>query len=145
MRSMKNHADCERGFSIHSESWYSKNLRDAETLDEITVGMYHREGGTTGEFCVRWTMLAGNPTPKLEVFDDAWSALHRFSDMLAWMASVDDQNISPQAFAEALRGLEITDRTNRENPHNSPGEREYASWVKSLKTHRITPPKAKAL
>ena len=128
------HEGCERGFTVFSEAWYSKNQREHDMLDEIMVGMYHPEGGTTGEFGIRWTMLGGKATPRLEVFNDAWDALQRFGDMLAWMASVDDQKISPQAFAEALRGIGIKDQTERDNPYTSPAEREYASWLANLKT-----------
>lgn len=127
------HKGCERGFIVFSESWYGEIQREYGMLDEIVVGMYHPEGGTTGEFCIRWTMLGDKVTPKLEVFNDAWDALQRFGDMLAWMASVDSQHISPQAFAEALRGIGIKDFTQRSNPHTSPGEREYASWAAHLK------------
>jgi hypothetical protein len=131
------HEGCERGFTVFSEAWYSKNQREPGMLDEIMVGMYPPEGGTTGEFGIRWTMLAGKATPRLEVFNDAWDALQRFGDMLTWMASVDDQHISPQAFADALRGMGIKDRTERANPYTSPGEREYASWVAHFKTPNV--------
>lgn len=122
---------CERGFTIRSEAWYGKTLNEPETLDELMIGIYHLEGGTSGEFGVRWTMLAGKATPRLEVFDDAWHALQRFGDMLAWMASVDSERVSPRAFAEALRGMGVKDLTERTNPRTSPAEREYASWFTS--------------
>ena len=127
------HEGCERGFTIRSEAWYGKSLNEPETLDEIMVGMYHPGGGTTGEFSIRWTTIGREPTPCLEVFNDAWDALQRFGDMLAWMASVDDKHISPQAFAEALRGMGVKDLTERTNPRTSPAEREYASWQANLK------------
>lgn len=126
------HDGCERGFIIRSEAWYGKSQNKPETLDEIMIGMYHHEGGTTGEFGVRWTTIGGHATPRLEVFNDAWDALQRFGDMLAWMASVDDKHISPQSFADALRGMGIKDLTERHNPYASPGEREYASWMAGI-------------
>ena len=125
------HEGCERGFTIRSEAWYGKSLNEPETLDEIMVGMYRPGGGTTGEFGIRWTMIGRESTPRLEVFNDAWDALQRFGDLLAWMASVDDQHISPQAFAEALRGMGVKDLTERTNRRTSPAEREYASWFAS--------------
>lgn len=133
------HEGCERGFTIFSESWYSKTPQPDGVVDEIMIGMYHPEGGTTGEFGVRWTMLGRELTPRLEVFNDAWNALLRFDDLLHWMASVDDKHVTPQAFAEALRGLGIKDLTRRVNPYTSPGEREYASWFECGRT-----PNAKA-
>lgn len=124
------HEGGERGFTIRSEAWYGKAVAACEsnTIDEIMVGMYHPEGGTTGEFGVRWTMLGDKPTPRLEVFNDAWHALQRFGDLLAWMASVDNQHVSPQVFAAALRSMGVKDLTKRTNPYTSPAEREYASW-----------------
>ena len=122
------HEGCERGFTIRSEAWYGKMLNEPETLDQIMVGMYHPEGGTTGEFGISWAMVGSAPTPYLEVFNDAWHALQRFGDLLAWMASVDDKHVSPQEFAEALRGMGVKDLTERTNHRTNPAEIEYASW-----------------
>lgn len=123
------HEGCRRGFTVQSESWYGLTARDPRTIDEIMIGMYHPEGGTTGEFAVRWTMVGREPTPRLEVFSDAWHALQRFGDMLEWMAYIDGEHPSPQEFAAALRGMGIEDLTERTNPHTSPAELEYASWA----------------
>ena len=131
------HEGCERGFTIRSEAWYGKRLNEPDTLDEIMVGMYHPEGGTTGEFGILWTMIGREATPRLEVFNDAWDALQRFGDLLAWMASVDDKHISPQAFADALRGMGVEDLTERHNSRTSPAEREYASWQANLKPPNV--------
>lgn len=131
------HKGCERGFTIRSEAWYGKHLNEPETLDKIMVGMYHPEGGTTGEFGICWTMIGRDATPRLEVFNDAWDALQRFGDMLAWMASVDDKHVTPQQFAEALRGMGVKDLTERTNPWTSPAEREYASWLAGPKTPNV--------
>ena len=122
------HDDCIRGFTILSEAYYAKACQQKGTLDEIMVGMYHPDCGTTGEFGIRWKLVGNEASPRLEVFNDAWDALQQFGDLLKWMASVDGQRISPQEFAEALRGMGIIDRTERANPHSSPAEREYASW-----------------
>jgi hypothetical protein len=40
------------------------------------------------------------------------------ADLLAWMASVDDKHISPQEFAETLRGMGVKDLTDRTNPED---------------------------
>jgi hypothetical protein len=125
------HEGCVRGFSVYSDSWYRKGLGNPDgVLDEIMVGMYHPDGGTTGEFAIRWTMVGHESTPRIEVFNDAWDALQQFNDLLKWMASVDDEHVGPQAFADALRSFGIKDRTERTNPYTSPSEREYASWFK---------------
>ncbi len=127
---MKAHDGCVRGFYVLSQSWYGRvNMAvSPDLIEEITIGMYHPEGGTTGEFAIRWAMLSGKPTPRLEAFDDAWHALTQFSDLLRWMASLDDENPSPQRVADALMALGVKDLTERVNPHTSPAEREYLSW-----------------
>ena len=131
------HEGCERGFTIRSETWYGKHMNEPDTVDEIMVGMYHPDGGTTGEFSIFWTILGNKPKPCMKVFDDAWNALSRFSDLLAWMASVDGTNASPQETAEALRSIGVKDLTKRSNPRTSPGEREYSSWLACLKTPNV--------
>jgi hypothetical protein len=127
----KTHDRCVRGFSIRSEAWYGKMPLDEDMLDEIMVGMYHPEGGTTGEFGVRWSMIGGEATPRLEVFNDAWSALVNFTDLLEWMASVDDQHVSPKEFSEALKRIGVKDLTERINPYKSQSDKEYDSWFTS--------------
>ena len=98
------HEGCERSFTILSESWYRNTALPPGVLDEIMVGMYHHEGGTTGEFAIRWKDLGREPTPRLEVYGDAWNALQCFGDLLAWMSEAD-QHASPQQVVEALRRL----------------------------------------
>jgi hypothetical protein len=132
MSSRDKHEDCIRGFTHYSESWYSKTNGAAGdgTIDELMIGMYDNEGqGTTGEFAVRWMTIGGEPTARLEVFDDSWDALLRFGDMLQAMATIDGQRVSPRAFADMLRSLGITDLTARERPTKlTPADVEYASW-----------------
>lgn len=119
-----------RGFSILSEAYYAKACMPADTIDEVMIGMYSQDRGTSGEFAVRWFELGNKITPRLEVFDDAWSALAQFGDVLRYMASVDGLDVSPQAFCAALRDMGIIDRTTRVDPHKriDPAESEYASW-----------------
>lgn len=127
-QSKNKHEGCFRAFIILSEAYYGNAVRWHNTsIDEILIGMYDPKGGTTGEFFVRWVDVNG-PTPRLEAFNDSWSALQQFTDLLEWMATVDGQRVSPQEFAEKLRQLGIKDETVRINPYTPPGEREYASW-----------------
>jgi len=131
------HAGCTRGFTHYSEAWYSKTsgpMADG-TADEIMIGMYDLEGGgTTGEFGVRWIVLndRDDPSPRLEVFNDAWDALSRFGDLLQVMASIDSRRVSPREFADILRALGIKDLTIRHRPTSTPADIEYASWMPAL-------------
>jgi hypothetical protein len=109
---MKDHSGCERGFHHVSKAWYGATaLRDAVEADEVMVGFYHPEGGTTGEFGVRWIPLDGDIVPKLEVFDDAWHALYQFQDLLKALAETDKENITPTQFCELLLSIGIKDLT----------------------------------
>lgn len=109
---MKDHTGCKRGFTQLSKAWYADaNLRGSDTIDEITMGFYHPEGGTTGEFSIKWKELAGKVPPRLEAFDDGWSALNKFRDVLDKMAEVDDDNITPNEMNKVLIDLGIEDMT----------------------------------
>lgn len=110
---MKNkHEGCEKGFTHLSKAWYGEAcLKDSEVIDKITIGFYAQDGGTSGEFCVAWEGLAGRPVPRLCVYDDGWSALNEFSDLIKKMADFDGQDISPEEFADLLLSMGIKDRT----------------------------------
>lgn len=109
---MKNHDECKRGFTQLSRAWYADaNLIGSGIVDKITVGFYHPEGGTTGEFSISWVRLAGKVIPKLVCYDDGWNALFEFKDMLEFMAGVDDEDISANNFSDALISLGIEDMT----------------------------------
>lgn len=127
------HAECLRAFVIKSEAWYASLLPPTDKLDEISIGMYHPGGGTTGEFAIRWHDLARRSVPRLEVFHDGWDALLQFRDVLDWLASVDGQCPTPQDVAAVLRSLGVQDRTDRTNPRDEPGELEFASWLACLR------------
>lgn len=108
-----------RGFYHLSEAWYAEaNFKDRTDgmVDNINIGFYSPDGngGTTGEFTVRWAELGGKLVPQLCVFDDAWEALTYFSDLLRDMAVIDNGNISPKGFCIILKRLGIKDLTPRE-------------------------------
>ena len=89
-------------------------------VDEITIGIYSGEGGTEGEFAVRWSELGQNVVPLLVAWDDAWGVLHEFRDVLSAMRSVADRNISPADMCKLLESCGVEDATPTENPHGKP-------------------------
>lgn len=116
---MKQHDGCKRGFTHLSASWYGKAcLAHDEYLDQVMIGFYHPEGGTTGEFAVRWMTVGGKVTPRLEVFDDAWHALYEFRDVLAKLAEHDSEDMPPSAFCALLVGCGVEDMTQRNERSN---------------------------
>ena len=83
------------GFVTHSRSYYSKTspLHD-NAIDEIMFGVYHEEGGTSGEAAIRWYTLGGKLALLLEMFDDGMLLLDRAS-----------------VFMESLRAFCVKERT----------------------------------
>lgn len=117
---MKDHSECKRKFIQLSKAWYADaNLRGSDIVDEIMVGFYHPGGGTTGEFAIRWTVLGGSSTPMICSFEDSWSALWEFRDLLEKLSELDGDNPSPDEIAELLSSLGIENDT----PTNSPYEK----------------------
>lgn len=103
----RKHEGSIRGYYRCSKAWYADKNRDAE----ITIGMYDPEGGTSGEFSVEWKELGGKIVMQLKAFDDSWSALACFPDLLAGMANMDSEKISEVEFANLLTALQIKDLT----------------------------------
>lgn len=123
---MKNHTGCFRGFSHAAETWYGQFvLSELDRIDDVTIGFYAPGGGTTGEFTVKWKKIGGVITPQLCAFNDSWSALHGFADVLAAMAEHDDKHITPMEFCDLLRRFGIVDRTERiQQSHHRENENE---------------------
>jgi len=108
----KKHDGMVRGFTQASRSWYSKiTLDDPNVLDRINAGFYSSDGGTAGEFEISWVKIAGDWVPRLRAFDDGWSALFNFGDLLGLMADIDGKNITPDGFVGLLLALGIQDMT----------------------------------
>lgn len=117
MASKKKHEGCIRGFYHTRGAWYGETaILGRDIVDQVMVGMYHPEGGTTGEFSIEWQRLSGKIIPRLQVYDDAWGALHQFQDVLAAMAEVDGEDISPDRFCELLLTCSVADKTDRVGP-----------------------------
>lgn len=118
---MKDHSDCKRQFIQLSRAWYGPaklRLDDTDdTIDEITIGLYDNEGGTTGEFAIEWVKLAGREVPKLCAYDDSWSALFKFKDILRRMAELDDSNPTPKQICSLLESCGVEDVTPVKSPY----------------------------
>lgn len=109
---MNKHEGCVRGFTQLSRAWYGNiQHHTIGVSDQIMVGFYHPNGGTSGEFSITWESLMGDYVPKLCAYDDSWNVLSLFSDLIERMSEVDNQNISPDEFVKILISLGIEDRT----------------------------------
>ena len=113
---MKSHEGCRRGFHWTSKAWYAEANRFPK---EITFGMYAADddGTTSGEMKMQWVELGKRLTPQLCVFDDAWSALATFSDLIQRMAEVDSEDISEEQFVNMLLACGFKDLTKYQHPY----------------------------
>ena len=117
------HGGDERQFVLASECWHSKTtlatLGD-DVKDEITLSLSSPDGGTSGEFNIRWEMVGGHWTPKINAYCDSWSVLREFSDVFEALADFDTGNFSkdpsPKQVCEALLKLGFRDATPRKRP-----------------------------
>ena len=115
---MADHTGDIRQFYYLNEAWYFLPQKDCTA--EVMFGFYSPDGGTSGEMAMRWHNIGGSPTPRLEVFSDAWSALGRFGDVVTALAQVDGRDITPHEFCALLTRCGFQDRTERRQPNNPP-------------------------
>ena len=102
-----------RAYIRNSKAWYASGNENVE----ITIGIYHSSTeGTRGEFSVEWLNIANNEllAPRLCSFDDSWSVLNEFKDLLEKMKELDNQNIQEPEFCKVLDSLNIKDITKYE-------------------------------
>lgn len=114
---MNDHTDCKRGFYWGSKSWHWSASRVDGVIDVVNFGMYHKDGGTTGEMLVEWKELSGQSVPQLKAYDDSWIALSLFADVIQILGEHDDENISPKDVVEILKRCGFEDLTVYENPY----------------------------
>lgn len=124
MFSSKKHDGHLRQFIIHSQAWYGRsesaavNAKSGE--DEILIGFYNPNGGTSGEFAIRWRPLSNRIVPYLHAFHDSWSALANFTDVIQGLAELDSTTPSVETVAQMLRACGVRDATEREAPRKAP-------------------------
>lgn len=112
---MKNHKDCKRAYIRSSKAYYSDVL-DGKIC--VMVGMYHDEGGTTGEFEFEWKDIGLDYLAmRLKCFGDSFGALKEFQDLLEELAILDNsenvqyKSIQEPDFCKILDKLGIVDVT----------------------------------
>lgn len=112
------HEGDERQFYQHSRAWWGKDVPlSNNTIEEINIGFYCPDGGTSGEFCIEWISLNNQNVPRLKAFEDSWSALWEFRDVLEKLAELDSTNPSPEEICELLKSCNVKDATPTENSY----------------------------
>lgn len=116
------HAGDVRAFIILSQAWYGDTALPAQDrakgVDEIMMGFYCPDGGTSGEFSIKWAPLGDRLVPRLKAFDDSWSALANFSDVIEKLAAIDGSNPSVEQVATILKSCGVADKTERLSPYS---------------------------
>lgn len=104
---MKDHTGCKRGFHVSNRVWY----KNYATPKSISFGMYFPGGGSSGEMRMVWEELAGKETPRLKAYDDSWSALALFTDLIQKMGQADNQDITQDQFIRMIKECGFEDLT----------------------------------
>lgn len=112
---MKNHEGSYRGYHRSSKAWYANSLKKEKI--EVNFGMYGEDGGTSGEMSIKWHELDSKLCARLECFEDGWSALGLFSDVIEKLAAVDSEVIQEEDFVKILDECGFKDDTAYENPY----------------------------
>lgn len=114
---MNNHEGCIRGYHRSSKAWYAKSVNKDNI--EVGFGMYHPDGGTSGEMTMEWVELSGRLCARLKCFEDGWSALSLFTDLIQKMGEVDSELIQEEDFCKMLNCCGFTDLTAYTDPYKN--------------------------
>ena len=97
-----------RSFTISNRAWYGNRTN----LPEVTFGMCYEDGSVVGEIGMRWYDLRSSlPSPRIEVFHDAWGVLYTFMDVLEKLAEQDNKKMTVDKFVEILVSCGFVDDT----------------------------------
>lgn len=99
----------ERQYIRSDKAWYAE--ANQIFLPELTMGIYHEDGGCLAEMIVKWHSLNGKLSPRLESFDDSWLLLTAFDDLIKLMSENDSRDITPEVFTQLLDSLGFKDDT----------------------------------
>lgn len=105
----KEYSDNAKAFWIPGETWYAD---PAHKENYIMVGFYYNDGSTEGEFKISWEDVG----IVLEIFNDAWEAFNKMSELRDLLARVDREGKQPtiKEFAKMVERLGYKDITERE-------------------------------
>lgn len=103
------HEGDKKGFTQLSKTSYGETILNKEknVKDIVTIGFYAEEGGTSGEFEIRWEVFKEGYkeiicVPKLEIFNDAWSSLSNMPELIKFLGRNDNKNITADELCSFL-------------------------------------------
>jgi len=106
-----------KGFYWLSKSWYRETtLAGTDLIDEIMIGIYDGQGGSNGEFAIRWqkSRYFKNKAIKIEIFNDAWHLLREFKYLFQALSELKEPE--PNEIVELLKRLGFKDLTIKKQP-----------------------------
>lgn len=116
---MKAHAGDRRGFFHFRSAWYGKpEYLQPGIIDIVSFGNYFDDQSSSGELSMVWYEVQSTPTPRLEVFCDAWHVFALLYDVIAALAAYDGETITPEQFMRLLNAHGFADLTPHQRyPH----------------------------
>ncbi len=109
---MKHHTAYRRCYHRRRKAYYA----NAKEPVSVGFGIYAHDGISFGAMEIEWVVVGVNIFPKLICFDDGWSALHSFADVIEKMGQVDEQNITEPDFCKLLDSCGFKDITKYIDP-----------------------------
>lgn len=112
---MTDHKGCIRGYHRSSKAWYAKGNLNENV--HVNFGMYDEGGeGTSGAMMMEWICLSNALYARLECFEDSWSSLSLFTDLIQKMGEVDSAAIQEEQFCKMLDECGFKDLTAYKDP-----------------------------
>lgn len=115
---------------IAAKRWPSDTLH-SEMSEEILINYYNTETGAQLNGGFRFYIVQGEPTPRLELFEDTWLGLHELgSEFTAMLASLDPRKLgrtpTPADVVDGLKSIGFApvkasgrnDSNHRRNPRH---------------------------
>lgn len=103
------------GFTCFSRQDYAKVV-PLDGVDEIMLGIQCVQGGCLCDMAIRWHMIGNKPTPRLEMFDEAWPLFRTptFVSVLEQLTQMSQNHIpTPDEVSALLIAHGFTDQSDR--------------------------------
>ena len=103
------------GFTCFSRQDYAKVV-PLDGVDEIMLGIQCVQGGCLCDMAIRWHMISNKPTPRLEMFDEAWPLFRTptFVSVLEQLTQMSQNHIpTPDEVSALLIAHGFTDQSDR--------------------------------
>jgi hypothetical protein len=90
-----------------SRAWYRANVPlEGGAVDDVNFG-----DADYGDLRMTWYPLDDDVSPRLEVFDDGWTALTRLPGVLEILERYAGESMTPETFCRELTLLGFVDKT----------------------------------